>query len=406
MERMEDMAIINSMLDSDYYKFTMMQAVLHQRTGAWVKYKFKWRNFGKMQIRISPEDFLGRLKKEIDNLCSLRFLAPELKFLGNIPYFKQDFIEYLRLFQLNRSYIRAYIKDGELAIVVEGPWTNVILFEVPVLALVSQLYTENGPSSKAIWLPEARKRLKAKMDMVDANLHRDCDFSFADFGTRRRADFEWHEEALVTTQKNYGNVISGTSNVHFAMKYGFKLIGTMAHEWLQAWQQLGPRLFDFQKVALQAWANEYRGELGIALSDVVGFRAFMKDFDRYFALLFDGCRNDSGDPVWWCENLIAHYKSHRVDPRTKTAVFSNGLTFEIALDLYKRFHNQINVGFGIGTYFTNDCGFIAPQIVIKLTECCGRPVAKIPDSVGKNMCEDPEFERRLCRVIEDKVKGL
>lgn len=398
--------IIQSMLDTDFYKFTMMQAVLHQSPGTWVKYKFKWRNFDRMQLRISPEDFMGRLKKELDGLCALRFKDNELKYLAAVPYFRRDFIEYLRLFQLNRSYIRCRIENGELVIVVEGPWVNVILFEVPVLAIISQLYTENGPSSKVIWLPEARKRLATKLSMLDAGLHKDEAFSFADFGTRRRVDAEWHEEGLVYTKDNYGRYLAGTSNVYLAMKYGLRLIGTMAHEWLQAWQQLGPRLFDFQKSALQAWANEYRGELGIALSDVVGFRAFMKDFDRYFALLFEGCRHDSGDPVWWCENLINHYKSLRIDPRTKTAVFSDGLNFEVAMDLYKRFHTQIKVGFGIGTYFTNDCGFLAPQIVMKLVECCGRPVAKVPDSAGKGMCEDPEFEHWLRRVIEDKVKGL
>jgi nicotinate phosphoribosyltransferase len=241
------------------------------------------------------------------------------------------------------------------------------------------------------------------MDMLEAAIHPGQPFSFADFGTRRRADVDWHEESLLYTKENHPRFLAGTSNTYFAMKHNLKVIGTMAHQWLQAFQQLGPRLFDFQKTALQTWSEEYRGELGIALSDVVGFRAFMKDFDRYFGLLFDGCRHDSGDPVWWAENLIEHYKRIRIDPKTKMAVFSDGLTFEIAIDLFRRFHTQIKTGFGIGTYFTNDCGFLAPQIVIKLVECMGRPVAKIPDSAGKNMCEDEEFSHWLQHVIEEKT---
>ena len=397
--------IINSLCDTDFYKLTMLQAVLHQSPGTWVKYKFKWRNLDNMQLRIPMDDFAGRAKKEIDHLCTLRFEDEELKFLETVPYFKRDFIEYLRLFQFNRSYIRCrrLVATEELEIVVEGPWANVILFEVPVLAIVSQLYTENTLQNKATWLVEARKRLSAKLSMLDTGLHKDEAFSFADFGTRRRADVEWHEEVLVYTKENYGRFLAGTSNVYLAMKHGLKLIGTMAHEYLQAYQQLGPRLYDFQKTALQKWADEYRGDLGIALSDVVGFRAFMKDFDKYFAKLFDGCRHDSGDPVWWCENLIDHYKKLNIDPKTKHAVFSDGLTFEIAMDLFHRFNTKIKVGFGIGTYLTNDCGFVAPQVVMKMVECNGQPVAKIPDSAGKGMCEDPEFKGYLSKVIQDKI---
>ena len=150
----------------------------------------------------------------------------------------------------------------------------------------------------------------------------------------------------------------------------------MAHEFVQAHQQLGPRLIDSQKVALQVWADEYRGELGIALSDTMGFDKFLKDFDRFFSLLFDGCRQDSGSPVRWAEKLISHYKRMRIDPRFKTAIFSDGLTFRTAVDLFKRFQSQISTSFGIGTYLTNDCGFIAPQIVIKMVECNREPLLR------------------------------
>jgi nicotinate phosphoribosyltransferase len=240
--------------------------------------------------------------------------------------------------------------------------------------------------------------------MLDAATALSPSFSFVDFGTRRRAERDWHEEALLFTEENYGHLLGGTSNMHLARKYNLQLKGTMSHQYLQAFQQLAPNLVDFQKTALQTWADEYRGELGIALSDVIGFRAFLKDFDKYFAKLFDGCRHDSGNPFWWCEELIEHYKKLGIDPKTKHALFSDGLTFDLAIDLFRWFHTQINTGpFCIGTNFTNDCGFIAPQIVIKMVECCGRPVAKMADSAGKDMCEDDEFARWLRRVIDDKI---
>ena len=177
----------------------------------------------------------------------------------------------------------------------------------------------------------------------------------------------------------------------------------MAHEFVQAHQQLGPRLIDSQKVALQSWADEYRGELGIALSDTMGFDKFLKDFDRFFSLLFDGCRQDSGNPVQWADKLIAHYKGMRIDPRSKTAIFSDGLTFKTAVDLFNRFHRQISTSFGIGTYLTNDCGFIAPQIVIKMVECNWKPVAKVSASEDTGMCEVTEFLKYLHKVIREDL---
>jgi nicotinate phosphoribosyltransferase len=189
------------------------------------------------------------------------------------------------------------------------------------------------------------------------------------------------------------------------MKLGIRPIGTMAHEFFQAHQQLGPRLVDSQKVALQCWADEYRGELGIALSDTMGFDKFLKDFDRFFSLLFNGCRQDSGDPIEWTEKLIAHYKDIRIDPKTKSAVYSDGLTLESAVDIFTRFHDQIQTSFGIGTNLTNDCGFVAPQVVIKMVECNRKPVAKISDSKEKGMCENPEFLDYLNYVIREDINS-
>ncbi len=387
--------IIRSLLDTDFYKFTMMQAVLHQYPGAWVKYKFKCRN---KDLVLSEYGF-GRLKEEIySNLCSLNFQKDELEYLSGIRFFKRDFIECLRNFRFNEEYIR--VENDEyngLNIVIEGPWVSTILFEVPVLAVVSEIYHRDSIVMTFETLEEGSRRIQAKIKFV-SDLNQDS-FRFADFGTRRRFSREWQDE-VIGKLKTLRSFI-GTSNVFFAMKYSLQPIGTMAHEWVCAHQQLGHcRVVDSQKVALEAWAREYRGELGIALSDTVGFKAFLNDFDLYFAKLFDGCRHDSGDPVSWCSELIDYYRKYNIDPRTKNAVFSDGLDVGSAIYLYERFNKDINTSFGIGTSLTNDLGVEPLQIVIKMVECNGQPVAKISDSSGKGMCESLEFESYIRNVFE------
>jgi nicotinate phosphoribosyltransferase len=397
--------MVPSLLDTDFYKLTMMQVVLHQYARAWVRYAFKWRNWDQMHLKGSLENFKRKLDEEIDKLCDLRFQEDELNYLVSIHFFKPDFIEYLRLFQLNRKYIKVSIEADRLKINIEGPWLTTILFEIPVLAAVSELYTRMHGVDDRTWVEAGRKRLKDKVAFLKKAIAPGRGFKFAEFGSRRRASYTWQEEMLQYLMAHCGDMLVGTSNVHFAMKLGIKPIGTMAHEFFQAHQQLGPRLVDSQKVALQCWADEYRGELGIALSDTMGFDKFLKDFDRFFTLLFNGCRQDSGDPIEWTEKLIAHYKKMRIDPKSKSAIYSDGLTFESAVDIFKRFNNQIQTSFGIGTDLTNDCGFTAPQVVIKMVECNRNPVAKVSDSENKGMCEDPEFLDYLHKVIREDVNS-
>jgi nicotinate phosphoribosyltransferase len=397
--------MVPSLMDTDFYKLTMMQVVLHQYARAWVRYAFKWRNWDEMHLKGSLKNFKRKLDEEIDKLCDLRFQEDELEYLVSIHFFKPDFIEYLRLFQLNRSYIKTSIEENQLKINIEGPWLTTILFEIPVLAIVSELYSRMHGVDDRTWIEGGRQRLKDKIAFLKKAIANGEGFKFAEFGTRRRASYAWQEEVLQYLITHSGDMLVGTSNVHFAMKLGIKPIGTMAHEFFQAHQQLGARLVDSQKVALQCWADEYRGELGIALSDTMGFDKFLKDFDRFFSLLFNGCRQDSGDPIAWTEKLIAHYKEMRIDPKSKSAIYSDGLTFESAVDIFKRFSNQIQTSFGIGTDLTNDCGFIAPQVVIKMVECNRNPVAKVSDSLEKGMCEDIEFLDYLNKVIREDVNS-
>mgnify|MGYP001556706280 CR=1 FL=1 len=387
--------IIKSLLDTDLYKFTMMQVVLHRFPAANVEYRFKCRNAG-MDLR----PYADEIRQEIAALCTLRFTEDELQYLSTLRFFTSDFIDLLGMFYLQERFIDVVTTGDDLEIIIRGPWLHTILFEVPVLAIVNEVYFRNLVSNPDI--EEGRRRLNAKIDAVKTNANAQG-FVLADFGSRRRFSGDWHDQVVAKLKEQLPDNLAGTSNVNLARKYNLRPIGTMAHEYLQGCQALGPRLIESQKFAFDTWAREYRGDLGIALSDVVGFDAFLRDFDLYFSKLFDGARHDSGDPFAWGERMIAHYESMKIDPRTKNLVFSDGLNMEKALALYQQFKGRINTSFGIGTNLTNDLGYEPLQIVIKMTECNGQPVAKVSDSPGKAMCRDDGFVKYLRKVF--KIDG-
>jgi nicotinate phosphoribosyltransferase len=388
--------IITSLLDTDLYKFTMMQAVLHQFPGAQVAYKFKCRNPG---VQIAP--YIDEIREEIKALCHLQFSEEELGFMRAMRFIKSDFVDFLGLFKLNEKYITvSALPSGEIDIHIKGPWLHTILFEIPVLAIVNEVYFRNTQPQPDF--EEGRGRLAIKINQLNAvDLP---DLKIADYGTRRRFSKDWQQEVLANLLQGLGSLpqgrFTGTSNVLFAQRLGLTPLGTMAHEYLQACQALGPRLRDSQVYGFETWAREYRGDLGIALSDVYGIEPFLRDFDMYFCKLFDGARHDSGDPFTWGERMIAHYKNNRVDPLTKTLIFSDGLTVPRTIELYQRFEGRCQLAFGIGTNLTNDLGYEPLQIVIKMVECNGQPVAKLSDTPSKNMCEDTNYMAYLRQVFD------
>ncbi len=391
--------ILTSLLDTDLYKFTMMQVVLHQFPGAQVEYKFKCRNPG---VALAP--YVNEIREEIRGLCSLHFHDAELAYLRSLRFIKSDFVDFLGLFRLNEKYITVTpLPSGEIDIAIRGPWLHTILFEIPVLAIVNEVYFRHQAKAD---LARGRARLSTKMGQLQAEGL--AELKIADYGTRRRFSKAWHEEVLRTLGEQLGagptGQFAGTSNVLFAMKLGYTPLGTVAHEYLQACQALGPRLRDSQVFAFDSWAKEYRGDLGIALSDVYGINAFLRDFDLYFCKLFDGARHDSGDPFKWGERLIEHYRKNRVDPRTKTLIFSDGLTVPRTIELYQQFRGRCQLAFGIGTNLTNDLGdppeHVPLQIVIKMVRCNGQPVAKLSDTPSKNMCDDEKYLAYLRQVFE------
>jgi len=371
----------------------MQQLVLHRFPANVVKYRFKCRT---KNLNLIP--YINRISEEIDHLCTLRFTEEELVYLNTFDFFKKDYIDFLRMFQLNRKHIKIGIKNRKLDIVIEGPWWETILFEVPILSIVNEVYYNENDLCNESEFKNGEFKLKKKIKFVK-KLPDSLKFTFADFGTRRRRSKNWHEYVVKTLAEELPGKFVGTSNVWLAMKHNVKPIGTMAHEFLQGMQAM-VRLSDSQKYAFENWVQEYRGDLGIALTDVVGMDAFLRDFDKYFCKLFDGCRHDSGDPYKWCEKLIVHYKNMGIDPMTKTAVFSDGLTIPKAINLVQKFHNRIKMSFGIGTNLTNDCETDAISIVIKMIKCNGMDVAKVSDSSGKTMCENEEFLTYLKQVFQ------
>lgn len=382
--------IIHSLLDTDLYKFTMMQLVLHRYPSVMAELQFKCRT---PNIDLRP--FVKEIENEIAELCKLRFQAEELTYLSKIGFFKEDFIDFLRIFQLNQAFIEISVGE-EMQLVIKGPWLHIIMFEVPVLAIISELYSR--ACKPAADFEMGKKRLREKIELVKANTPPN-ELKIIEFGTRRRYSFAWQKQIISILQQEIPGNLVGTSNVYYAKEFGLNPIGTMAHEYIQAFQVLAPNLIESQRYALEVWAQEYRGELGIALSDTYNIDVFLRDFDLYLCKLYEGVRQDSGNPVEWTEKLLQHYEKLHIDPLTKTIVFSDSLTFPLAIDLFRRYKARVNTVFGIGTNLTNDLGPKAIQIVIKMTGCNGQPVAKLSDTPAKTLCNDKLYLTYLKHVL-------
>ncbi len=383
--------IVRSLLENDLYKFTMWQALLHSHPGAAAEYAFVCRNTPAFPLT----ELKSALEDELDRLCSLSFEQDELDYLASLRFIKSDFVDFLSVFRFQRRFVTVSTLEDKLKIHVRGPLVHVMGFEIYVLYILNELYFRRLPAD-AEHYNAMQTRLTNKINYLksqSAELHKNERFPFVffDFGLRRRYSGQWQETVVSRLSEEVPTHFRGTSNVFLAKKFGLTPIGTMAHEYLQAYQAFGSRLRDFQKAALEGWVQEFRGDLGVALTDVVGMDAFLRDFDLYFAKLFDGLRHDSGDPIQWGEKAIAHYKSLRINPSTKRLVFSDGLTLPRALELHKHFAGRITTTFGIGTDLTNDTPHQALSIVMKMVSCNGQPVAKLSDAPGKTLCDDETF---------------
>ncbi len=385
--------ILTSLLDTDAYKLHMQQAVYHHYQNVTVAAEFRCRN----------EDNLGQYAKEIAHQVSLMgqlvLTDDEYDYLSNLSFFKEDYLNWLRHFRFRPELVDISDIDGQLNIRISGSWLDVILWEVPLLAVISEVAQRNR--APEITVQQAIEQLQAKLQKFKS-LSADIDmsgFKLMDFGTRRRFSGQV-QDAIVATLKSDFPYLVGTSNYICAKQHHLPPVGTQAHEWFQAHQQIASNLQDSQRLALQVWLDEYPDCLGIALTDCITMDAFLRDFDLAFATQYEGLRHDSGDPFEWGEKAIAHYIKLGIDPKTKVLVFSDNLDLEKSLQLYRHFHSRIKLVFGIGTRLTCDIEGVKPlNIVIKLVECNGKPVAKISDSPGKTICQDAVFIENLRKAF-------
>jgi nicotinate phosphoribosyltransferase len=373
--RYRHIAIIPSLLDTDWYKLTMGQVVFHQFPNANAIYQFI--NRGKTKF---PEGFDEALRKELKYLSKLRLTDYEWMWLSDQWVLKPDYIKFLENYRFDLSQVAIEQKDGDLNILIKGPWVETILWEVPLMALISELYFRL--TGKTCDMADFHTKTIAKADkMLNAGV------KWSDFGTRRRFSFAT-QDALNEIMKNYTPGYIGTSNPFFAMKYNLRPIGTYAHEAVMAMQvKYSPT--ESNEKWMQHWLEEYcmNPNLLTALTDTLTTDVFLRTFRGDLANKFSAVRQDSGDPFAFAPKLIEHYKSIGVRPKDKKIVFSDSLDTDKACALHKAFNDEIPCLMGIGTHLTNDCGHKPLNMVIKLAAIDFgegfKTVVKLSDDHGK-----------------------
>jgi nicotinate phosphoribosyltransferase len=370
-------AQLHTILDNDFYKFTMQQGVVKLFPKAKARYKFI--NRGK---HLFPEGFAAALQASVNAMKNLQLSTAEKDFLKETcPYLDPVYLDFLGGYRYDPSEVKITQHGSDVSVTIEGLWYRTILWEVPLLCLISEnfylLQKEERKSDEEVCHDAATKLEQYKRLNV----------TIADFGTRRRHSYAVQDMVVGAMAANAAQTFVGTSNVHLAMLHGTKPIGTHAHEWFM----FHAARYGFKMantMALENWVHVFRGDLGIALSDTYTTEEFFEIFDKMFAKLFDGVRHDSGDPIHFADQTIAHYQSLGINPQTKTIIFSDSLNYEKAARIAEHCRGRIGFSYGIGTNFTNDVGLAPMNIVLKMTEACPEnegwtPVVKLSDERGK-----------------------
>lgn len=381
--------ILKYFTDNDLYKFTTMNAIQKLYPKALVKYSFINRG-----NTLFPSGFADRLRNEVDSLSELAMNSDEEQFISSrCYYFDPVFIDLLKGYRYCPGEVKIEQKDGKLDIEIEGLWYRTVLWEAPLLALVSELfYVMKGVKPRDVEDRAFKKAIKLKEMKAE----------YSDFGTRRRFSFNVHDRVIKTLKENSGEFFKGTSNVYLAMKYNLTPIGTHPHEWFMFHaSHYGYRSANAR--ALDAWVDVYKGDLGIALSDTYTSDNFFSSFSTLHAKLFEGIRQDSGDPLAFTDKAVGFYKNNRTDPKTKTIVFSDALNIERIGEIRKHIRGRIHDVYGIGTFLSNDAGAQPLNIVIKLISSKQKsndnyhPTIKLSDDPGKHTGDPDEIE--FCKKI-------
>ncbi|NTS39569.1 nicotinate phosphoribosyltransferase [Flavisolibacter sp. BT320] len=384
------MVTLPSLLDNDFYKFTMQQGVVKLFPRAKARYRFI--NRGK---HVFPPGFVEALQASVNAMATLKLSTEEKAWLAQTcPYLDPVYLDFLQGYCYDPSEVQIAQTGDEVEVTVEGYWYRTILWEVPLLCLICENYYSLQSSERE---SDAQVTEKTR-DKIETYAR--MGVNIAEFGTRRRHSFAVHD-LVVKTLKQYGRTFVGTSNVHLARVHGTKPIGTHAHEWFM----FHAARFGFKMantMALEHWIDVFRGDLGIALSDTFTTEEFFEIFDKKFARLFDGVRHDSGDPLVFADKTIAHYQKLGIDPRSKNIIFSDGLNLEKVSAIVQHCQGRIGISFGIGTNFTNDVGLKPMNIVMKMTEALPEgedwtPVVKLSDEPMKHTGDAESI--RLAKAI-------
>lgn len=396
---------IESLLETDLYKFSMGQAIYHQFSDYKTTWSFKCRN---EDVVFTPE-MVEEIKDQIQAYCSLRFTEDELAYLENIKWIKGSYVDFLRLWEPRyEDFTITTEGDKGLTIETKGTWLNTSMYEIPTLAIVNEVYFRMAYDYDMLH-ESFKERLEAKIQTLISGENRIGNFS--EFGVRRRLSSEAQDLAVRRLAEENSKFVDsncvGTSNVYLAKKYNLIPVGTMAHEWImcvgQGNHKHNPAYSNW--FALDAWVKEYGVLNGTALTDTITTDCFLRDFQLTYATLFSGVRHDSGCPYEWGDKMIAHYKSLGIDPTTKTLLFSDSLNFEKATKIKDYFAGKVKVAFGIGTYISNDTCVDPLNIVMKTTLCNGMDVAKISDVKGKGMCKNEAYVDYLQRCIDWRMNN-
>jgi nicotinate phosphoribosyltransferase len=378
--------IIQDFTDNDLYKFTTMNAIQKMFPKAEVLYKFI--NRGNTEF---PRGFDEVLRKEVDAMRNLSLSKEAEDFISKRCYFFEPvFIDLLKGYRYNPEEVRITQTGGKLEVEIEGLWYRTVLWEVPLMAIISELYfkmTGQKPNDY-----ELRAIAKAK-DFADVGAE------ISEFGTRRRFSFDVQNRIVEILKEHTGKYLNGTSNLYLAMKYDLIPMGTHPHEWfMYHGANYGYRMAN--AIALENWVQVYQGSLGIALTDTYTTDNFFRSFNTKYAKLFDGVRWDSGDPLEFTDKTLKHYEANRIDPKSKTIVYSDALDLEKVKEIKKFVNGRIHDVYGIGTSLTNDVGVKPLNMVVKMfaAKPCGYenfiPTVKLSDVDGKHTGDSEEIE--LC----------
>ncbi|TSC89849.1 MAG: nicotinate phosphoribosyltransferase [Parcubacteria group bacterium Gr01-1014_3] len=383
--------IINSLLDTDFYKFTMGQLVFKHFRDVPVRYAFKNRTAKVPLGRIIKE---ADLRRELDHVMELRLGNSEYHYLlGTYEYkermFREDYLQFLKNLELQPYELR-YEGDA-IKLEFAGPWSSEIQWETMALSIINELYyrvymERLSEFERDAVHAEGVLRFKRKVDVLKKN----PGIVFTDFGTRRRFSFDQQDYVNGVLAKEFpATQFRGTSNTYLAMKHGLTPMGTSAHELFMVMAGIkhnsDESIRQSHNEVLRYWWEEYGYGLSIALTDTYGSDFFFLDMTAEQARQWKGLRQDSGDPFDFGEKAIKFYEKHGIDPKKdeKIIVFSDGLDIEMIEKLYERFHDRIKVTFGWGTNLTNDLGFPALSLVVKAVEANGNRLVKLSDNLAK-----------------------